>query len=43
MNDIRDKAAKIAAERGLETVLTGHAVNINAVDVTDAVIAAFKK
>ncbi len=43
MNDIRDKAAKIAAERGLETVLTGHTVNINAVDVTDAVIAAVKK
>lgn len=42
-NDVRDKAAKVAAERGLDTVLTGHIVNVNAVDVTEAVIAAFKK
>ncbi|WP_371372190.1 molecular chaperone Skp [Sporomusa aerivorans] len=42
-NDIRDKAGKVAAERGLEIVLTGHTVNISAVDITDAVIAAFKK
>ncbi len=43
VNDIRDKTAKVAAGRGLEAVLTGYTVNVNAVDVTDAVIAAFKK
>lgn len=43
VNDIRDKAGKVAVERGLETVLTGYQVNVNAVDITNAVIAAFKK
>lgn len=43
LNDIRDKTAKVAAERGLEAVLTGQEVNVHAVDVTDAVIAAIKK
>lgn len=43
LNDIRDKTAKVAIERHLDTVLTGYQVNINAVDITNAVIAAFKK
>lgn len=43
LNDIREKTAKVAAERRLEAVLAGYKVNVNAVDVTDAVIAAFKK
>lgn len=43
LNDIRDKTAKVAVERQLDAVLTGHKVNVHAVDVTDAVIAAFKK
>ncbi|WP_084574019.1 hypothetical protein [Sporomusa malonica] len=43
LNDIRDKAAKVATERGLEVVLTGHKVNVSAVDITEAVIGAFKK
>jgi hypothetical protein len=42
-NDIRDKAGKVAAERNLDTVLAGYQVNVNAVDITNAVIAAFKK
>lgn len=43
LNDIRDKTAKVAIERHLDTVLTGYQVNVTAVDITDAVIAAFKK
>lgn len=43
LNDIRDKTAKIAVERGLEAVLTGQQVNVRAVDLTDAVIDAIKK
>lgn len=43
LNDIRDKTAKIAVERGLEAVLTGQQVNVRAVDLTDAVIAVIKK
>ena len=43
LNDIRDKTAKVATERRLDTVLTGYQVNITAVDITNAVIAAFKK
>lgn len=43
LNDIRDKGAKIAVEKGLGTVLTGVRANISAVDITDAVIAEFKK
>ncbi|EAX46465.1 outer membrane chaperone Skp (OmpH) [Thermosinus carboxydivorans Nor1] len=41
--DIADKAAKAAGERGLTAVLTTYKVNISAVDITDAVIAEFKK
>jgi hypothetical protein len=43
LNDIRDKTAKVAIERRLDTVLTGYQVNSTAVDITNAVIAAFKK
>jgi Skp family chaperone for outer membrane proteins len=43
INDIRDKAAKVATERGLDAVLTGYKVNVSAIDITDAVIAAIKK
>ncbi|MBP2638916.1 MAG: hypothetical protein H6Q72_4823 [Firmicutes bacterium] len=43
VNDIRDKAGKVAIERNLDTVLTGYQVNVTAVDITNAVIAAFKK
>ncbi|HWR44339.1 molecular chaperone Skp [Sporomusa sp.] len=43
LNDIRDKAAKVATERSLDVVLTGQRVNVSAVDITDAVIAAIKK
>ena len=43
LNDIRDKTAKVATERCLDTVLTGYQVNVTAVDITNAVIAAFKK
>lgn len=43
LNDIRDKAGKVAIERNLDTVLTGYQVNVTAVDITNAVIAAFKK
>lgn len=43
LNDIRDKGAKIAVEKGLSTVLAGVRANISAVDITDAVIAEFKK
>jgi len=43
LNDIRDKAAKVAVERRLAAVLTGYKVNVSAVDITDPVIAAFKK
>ncbi|WP_126720621.1 OmpH family outer membrane protein [Lucifera butyrica] len=43
VQDIRDKTAKVAAEKGLDTVLTNVTVNASGVDVTDAVIAEFKK
>lgn len=43
VNDIRDKAGKVAAERRLDTVLSGYQVNISAIDITNAVIAAFNK
>lgn len=43
LNDIRDKGAKVAVDKGLSTVLTGVRANISAVDITDAVIAEFKK
>lgn len=41
--DITDKVAKVAAEKGLDTVLAGVRVNVSATDITDAVIAEFKK
>ncbi|HWR09162.1 molecular chaperone Skp [Sporomusa sp.] len=43
LNDIRDKAAKVAIERNLDVVFTGQRVNVSAVDITDAVITAVKK
>lgn len=42
-SDVRDKAAKVAAEKGLEAVFANVRVNVSAVDVTAAVIAEFKK
>jgi Outer membrane protein (OmpH-like). len=43
INDIRDKAAKVAIQHGLSTVLAGVKVNVSATDITDEVIAEFKK
>jgi hypothetical protein len=43
INDIRDKVAKVAAENKLDTVLTEVRVNVNASDITTAVIAEFNK
>lgn len=43
VTDIRDKAAKIATERRLDTVLSGYQVNNTAVDITAEVIRAIKK
>jgi hypothetical protein len=43
IDDIRDKSAKVAAQQGLDTVLAGVRVNVSATDITDAVIAEFKK
>ena len=43
IQDIRDKTAKIAVDRGLTDVVTKVLVNIKAVDVTQEVIAACKK
>ncbi|SDD81897.1 hypothetical protein [Sporomusa acidovorans] len=43
VNDIRDKAAKVAIEHRLDVVLTGYQVNVTAVDITAEVIAAFNK
>lgn len=43
LNDIREQAGKVAAESSLDVVFTGHRVNVSAVDITDAVIAAVKK
>lgn len=43
IQDVRDKAAKVAAERQLDSVITNVQVNITAVDITEAVIAEFKK
>lgn len=42
-SDIKNKVAQVAIERGLTTVLANVAVNVHGVDVTDLVIAAFKK
>lgn len=41
--DLEDKVAQIAGKRGLTTVLTEVGVNVSAVDITDSVIAEFKK
>lgn len=41
--DIRDKAAKVAVQSDLDTVLAEVKVNVSATDITDAVIAEFKK
>lgn len=41
--DIRDKAAKVALQQGMDTVLAGVRVNVRATDITDAVIAEIKK
>lgn len=43
LEDIRDKAAKVAAEQGLETVLANVQVNSSAVDITNGVIGEFSK
>jgi hypothetical protein len=43
LSDIRDKAAKVAVQSDLDTVLAEVKVNVNATDITDAVIAEFKK
>lgn len=43
IKDIKDKAAKIAAEKKLEAVLANVRINILAVDISDAVITEFKK
>ncbi|HWQ61419.1 MAG TPA: hypothetical protein VN521_03865, partial [Negativicutes bacterium] len=43
ISDISGKAAKVAVQQGLDTILAGARVNVSATDVTDAVIAEFKK
>ncbi|HWR41082.1 MAG TPA: hypothetical protein VN611_16450 [Patescibacteria group bacterium] len=43
VNDVRSKAAKVAAEKDLEVLLAGYRVNVTAVDLTSAVIAEIKK
>jgi Skp family chaperone for outer membrane proteins len=43
LSDIRDKAAKVAVQSGLDAVLAEVKVNVSATDITDAVIAEFKK
>ena len=43
IRDISDKAGKIAVSRNLEIVLSEYTVNIQAVDITDAVISELKK
>lgn len=43
LQDVRDKAAKIAAERQLDSVIANVRVNVSAMDITEAVIAEFKK
>jgi hypothetical protein len=42
-NDIASKVAKIAIEKKLATVLAVVQVNVNAIDITDLVVAEFKK
>lgn len=41
ITDVRDKAAKVAAERGLDTVLAKVQVNVSAIDITGDVINQF--
>lgn len=41
IDDIRDKAAKVAVGQGIDTVLTNIKVNVSAVDITNAVIGGF--
>ncbi len=43
VQDVTDKVGKIASEKGIDTVITGVAVNVNATDITDLVIAECKK
>jgi len=43
IQDVRDKAAKVAAERQLDTIIANVQINVNAMDITEAVIAEFKK
>lgn len=43
IKDIQEKTAKVAAERGLTEVITNIRLNISAMDITDAVVAEFKK
>lgn len=43
IENIKDKTGKVAVERGFEAVLTNALVNINGVDITDAVIAECNK
>lgn len=43
LQDVRDKAAKIAAERQLDSIIANIQVNVSAMDITEAVIAEFKK
>lgn len=43
IQDVRDKTAKIAAERRLDTVIANVQVNVSAIDLTETVIAEFKK
>lgn len=43
LNDIRDKAAKVAAGKNIDTVLTNIMANVKAEDITAAVIAEFNK
>lgn len=43
VGDIKDKVAKIAAQEGIGTVLANVDVNVSARDITNEVIAEFKK
>jgi transposase len=43
MEDIQNKTGQVAAEKGLDTVITNVEVNVRAMDITDLVIAGLKK
>lgn len=43
IQDVRDTAAKVAAERQLDTIIANIQINVSAVDITESVIAEFKK